>query len=62
MSINKRLRKLESSIKYANIVEFAFKEPHQSIEEAIALAKIKFPAADEFIVISYVSPKLDLDG
>jgi hypothetical protein len=61
MNIDKRLQKLESSIKYTNIVEFAFKEPYQSVEEAIALAKIKFPAADEFIVISLISPKLTFD-
>jgi hypothetical protein len=62
MNIDKRLQKLESTIKHIKIVEFAYREPHQSIEEAIALAKMKFSAADEFIVISWISPKFDFDG
>ncbi len=54
MNLSKRLKKLEESYVDLTSFELAFKEPYQSIDEALENARRKYPTVKNFIVVSWI--------
>ncbi len=54
MNLSKRLKKLEESYVDLTSFELAFKEPYQSIDEALENARRKYPTVNNFIVVSWI--------
>jgi hypothetical protein len=57
MKLKERIDRLESQIYRHEVIEFAFRNQNESDEDAIQRAKLKFPNANKFIVVSWISTK-----
>lgn len=55
MNLKERVKKLESQVNPKEVIEFAFKNEDESYEDAIRKAKIRFPLANKFIVVSWIN-------
>jgi hypothetical protein len=55
MKLKERIDRLESQIHHHEVIEFAFRKENESDEDAIRGAKLKFPNANKFIVVSWIS-------
>lgn len=55
MNLKDRIKKLESQAHPEDVIEFAFKNEDESDEDAIRKAKIRFPLANKFIVVSWIT-------
>lgn len=56
MKLKDRVKRLEAQAIHQEVIEFAFKSRNESDEDAIKKAKMRFPQANKFIVVSWINP------